>query len=467
MEKIKRLEVIAEIFKANECTLYYVGGCCRDWIQGNKPEDIDICIVGAKNHLKVIEILEGIKDQKLIDSLTLVFGKFPIWIVEFLGCKMEFAMARKEAKTGNHRTEFTVNVNDVTIEEDLIRRDFTINAIAKNVITGEYIDPYNGRDHIKERILHPVSEAFKEDPLRVIRGARFAARFLLKPSEMFFKYASELTNEGLSHERVGIELMKTMKTAVKPSIFFNLLRDCGWLGYYFKEVEDLIGVPQNPIHHPEGDAYIHTMHCVDSANDWFIRTVMLCHDLGKAITTTIDGVQFTGFDTTEVDWREDMKIQSKGHEAAGVPLTRDMLNRISFVDKRTISKICLLVELHMIRIQLSEKVVRRSLRRLHEAGLSWSILAQVCAHDVWGRPPLVCKAPDMMESYVDYLMENDLMTPVVTGKLLIEKGFTENVKMGEIIEKALELQDRGTLNKDNWMKVLIGTGFKSLKSLKL
>jgi tRNA nucleotidyltransferase (CCA-adding enzyme) len=239
-----------------------------------------------------------------------------------------------------------------------------------------------------------------------------------------------------------------MKQAVTPSIFFDFLRQVNWLGYFFKELEDLIGVQQSAVHHPEGDAYTHTMLCVNQANDYFTRIVMLCHDLGKAVTTTIS---------------DSGKISAIGHEAAGVPLALAMMQRIHLLDYKFQNKVCTLVQLHMIHTQqISEKVIRRTLRILTEAGLTYSHLVEVCRCDVSGRtlPPFT---PNIGQERATELLEQGLMTPVVTGKLLLSLGLKPSKELGTIINKALELQDKGTLNSSNWFQVLKGCGFNLIQ----
>lgn len=462
--------------------LYFVGGCVRDEIMGLDVEDMDICIVGGITGEDVQGYLE-IMIGTLIDNVTSVHGDFPIWIVEIDGEKYEFAMARKERKTGISHQDFLTEVRDVTIEEDLKRRDLTINAIARNILTGDIIDPYDGIEHIHNKIAHPVSEAFMEDALRVIRAARFIARFDLYPTSQLFHYCKfKIKPEGISNERVGIEVMKMFKTAKTPSKFFYFLKEVGWLNPWFKELSDCIGIPQSPKHHPEGDVWTHTMHCIDAVpkGDWFLRAVMLCHDLGKATHTTCDGVTLRPQDMSDISLGlsegENWKIGSAGHEEAGVELTRNMLQRIHFCDHATIRKIACLVKLHMIRTVILrsnyDKIIRRTLRELLKYGLTYIQLARVIYFDLAGRPPLPKPTIERLidELYVEYadeLLRNGEMNPIVTGEKLLEIGIPESPEMGKIIRHALELQDRGTLKNHNWKKVLKGAGYPSLQNVEI
>jgi tRNA nucleotidyltransferase (CCA-adding enzyme) len=267
-----------------------------------------------------------------------------------------------------------------------------------------------------------------------------------------------------------MELMKLFKNSDSPSTFFYMLGWWGWLEYHFKELAALSGVPQSLKHHPEGDAFVHTMYCLDQVpkGDWFMRAVMLCHDLGKATHTLIDGVKWHEVKDDIGDfrlWSKDIKVSSPGHEAAGIQLCYDMLKRISFCSHSIIRKMGCLVKNHMVRAFYNpakpDKVVRPILRDLMQHGLNYIDLERVVFYDLAGRPPLQVPKPlDIGQAYADYLIVNDLMTPVVTGELLMANGLEPGEVMGKMVKRALELQDRGTLNKDNWKKVLRGGGFK-------
>lgn len=462
----EKIRLIAERLKDSNIDSYYVGGCVRDEIMGLPTDDYDICLVGVHNPKFVDSLL-----MEECDSVTPLVGqKFPVWIATIDGKKVDFAMARRETLVGGTRRDFEVTTEDVTIEDDLRRRDFTINAIAKDVLTDEYRDPYGGRRHILEKVLHHTSEAFSEDTLRVYRAARFLARFpTFLATESLHEVCKRLSPTDISPERVGMEFTKMLKTAERPSRFFNFLRKIGWLQYHFKEVYDLINVPQSPKHHPEGDVYTHTMHSLNQATDWFTRVCMICHDFGKVTTTTICNSEY-GPPMDCVNWQDrniwpnqyaisdivlpHVKIKSIGHELEGKQLTRDMLTRIHFMDYRTIRQVETIVELHMIREGVSEKVIRRTLRKLMEKHLTYDQLVEVCRCDLSGRPPLAEYTPDIGQNRAKVLLEEDAMTPIVTGEKLIALGYEPGKLMGELIKKGLEWQDRGTLNSYNWVKMI-------------
>lgn len=262
--------------------LYLVGGAVRDELLGQMTHDEDYCVTG----------LTAKQFQKIFPEAHIRGKAFEVFDIE----GKEFAMARTESKQGKGHKEFEIKTNpQITIEQDLARRDITINAIAKNVLTGEIIDPFNGREDLKNKVIKATTEHFKEDPLRVYRVARFAAKLKFEVENETINQMNELKNElnSLSRERVFSELYKALQTD-NPSIFFEVLKQADVLDIHFKEIKDLIGAEQPPEHHPEGDAYNHTMLVLDMASELTknleeerkleIRFSALVHDLGKGVT---------------------------------------------------------------------------------------------------------------------------------------------------------------------------------------
>lgn len=263
---------------------YLVGGAVRDKLLGfansASGSDRDYVVVGGS----VAEMLASGYQQ--------VGRDFPVFLHP--QTKAEYALARTERKTGPGYTGFAFNASaSVTLEEDLLRRDLTINAIAEDE-QGNLIDPYSGRADLKQRVLRHVSPAFSEDPLRVLRVARFAARF----AHMGFRVADEtlalmtrMSASGeLDHlvaERVWQEMDKALQER-SPVVFFRTLRACGALTAILPEVDALFGVPQPERYHPEVDTGVHVMMCLEQATrlspDPVVRFATLVHDLGKAVT---------------------------------------------------------------------------------------------------------------------------------------------------------------------------------------
>lgn len=260
--------------------VYLVGGAVRDALLGIPVQDRDWVVVGAT------------PEQMLALGCQQVGVDFPVFLHP--ETHEEYALARTERKSGRGYHGFEVDASsEVTLEEDLLRRDLTINAMALSQ-SGDLIDPYGGKADLNARILRHVSDAFVEDPLRVLRVARFLAQL----SDFNFQLADEtrallcqMSADGeladLVPERVWQEVHKALMTK-KPSLFFQCLHDVGALAELFPELDKLFEVPQSPVHHPEGDAGTHTMMVVDAAaqlsDQLDIRFAALVHDLGKSLT---------------------------------------------------------------------------------------------------------------------------------------------------------------------------------------
>jgi tRNA nucleotidyltransferase (CCA-adding enzyme) len=257
--------------------IYLVGGAVRDKLLGKPGKDSDWVVVGSTP--------EEMEEQ----NFKPVGKDFPVFLHP--ETKEEYALARTERKSGKGYKGFTFHTSKViTLEEDLARRDLTINAIAEDH-TGKLIDPFNGKQDIEDKILRHVSPAFVEDPLRVLRVARFAARFGFRIAPETMSLMNEISESGeldaLVPERVWNELERAMGETY-PSRFILALRACHALGILFPEIERLFGVPQPEKYHPEIDTGIHTLMSLNQASrlsqDPQIRFATLVHDLGKGTT---------------------------------------------------------------------------------------------------------------------------------------------------------------------------------------
>ena len=270
------IKKIAKLIEQNGGRLYLVGGAVRDSLLKRPVYDEDYCVVGIDKN----------KFVKLFPNAIPRGKSFEVFDIE--GC--EFALARTEKKIGKGHKNFEIITNEnITIEEDLKRRDLTINAIAKDILTNEIIDPFNGIDDIKNRTIKAIGKSFLEDPLRAYRAARFACELNFEVHENTLKLMNNLKEEldTLSKERVFVEFRKALSSN-KPSIFFNVLKKADILDVHFKEIYDLIGSMQPIEYHPEGDSYNHTMIAVDNStsltDNLLIRYASLVHDLGKGLT---------------------------------------------------------------------------------------------------------------------------------------------------------------------------------------
>jgi tRNA nucleotidyltransferase (CCA-adding enzyme) len=284
---------------------YHVGGCVRDKLLGLPVKDYDWVVVGST-------------PQEMIDAGYRPVGQdFPVFLHP--KTREEHALARTERKTGPGYTGFTFHAApDVTLEEDLARRDLTINAMAETE-SGEIVDPFNGQQDLKDRLLRHVSPAFVEDPVRILRVARFAARF----ADLGFEVAGETRElmrqmvdngevDALVPERVWQETLRALQES-RPEIFFEELRKCDALARLFPEIDCLFGVPQPEQHHPEIDTGVHTMMVLQQAvklsDDPAVRFAALVHDLGKGTTP-----------------HEELPSHID-HEERGVPLVESLCDR--------------------------------------------------------------------------------------------------------------------------------------------
>jgi tRNA nucleotidyltransferase (CCA-adding enzyme) len=261
--------------------IYRVGGAVRDRLLGRPLQDTDWVVVGAT------------PEEMTAQGFKPVGNDFPVFLHPETA--EEYALARTERKSGRGYKGFTVySAPDVTLEEDLRRRDLTINAIAEDA-DGNLIDPFNGRADLAHKILRHVSPAFVEDPLRVLRVARFAARFDFAIAAESLALMEEIARAGelddLVPERVWAETERALSEP-NPVRFFTTLRDCGALRQVFPEIDALYGVPQPERHHPEIDTGVHTMMVLEQAatltDDPATRFAALVHDLGKALTPPVE-----------------------------------------------------------------------------------------------------------------------------------------------------------------------------------
>jgi len=408
------IEEIARKIESAGGRLYLVGGALRDAALDRKIEDKDYCVVGLTSE----EFLSLFPEAKVIGKA------FQVFQIE----NNEFALARIEKKVGLGHKEFEIIVNqDVTIEEDLERRDITINSIAKDVITKEIIDPFDGMGDLEDRIIRATSSKFKEDPLRVYRVARFAATLGFKIEKRTIKYMTALREElvTLSKERVFMELKKALE-ADKPSIFFNTLKDANVLDIHFKEIYDLIGAIQPAKYHPEGDSYNHTMLALDNSakltKDLKIRFSTLVHDFGKGLTP------------------EEMYPHHYGHDRRGVEPLKELCKRIGVPTEWRQCGI-IAIEEHMKggiffkmspakQVNFIEKVYNSSLKLEGMQAVVYSDRARSSEHDII----------DEQYNFTD--IGNRLMKEI-NGATVKEKY---NIEEGEELGKKLHEE------RVNWMK---------------
>lgn len=402
---------------------YLVGGAVRDGLLKLPVKDKDWVVVGAT------------PEMMLEQGYQQVGRDFPVFLHP--DSREEYALARTERKSGSGYTGFvTWFAPDVTLEQDLQRRDLTINAIAQDE-NGQYIDPYQGRADLEKRLLRHVSAAFIEDPLRVLRVARFAARY----AHLSFRIADEtlalmreMTAGGelahLTAERVWKETENALCTP-NPHVYFQVLRDCGALAVLFPEIDRLFGVPAPAKWHPEIDTGIHTLMTVAIAAQLTpevdVRFATLCHDVGKGLTPP-------------EKWPS-----HPGHGLAGVPLVEDICRRLRVPNAiRDLS--VLVAEFHDV-VHTIEKQAAERLVALFDRMDAWrkpqrvNQLAQTSEADARGRAGW--ENNDYPQGR--YLNEVFRIVQAVSTKEVVEAGF-QGLQVRE------ELTRRRIVALEQWQK---------------
>ena len=391
---------------------YLVGGAVRDELLGQSVADRDWVVIGATP-----EAMKALGFEQIGND-------FPCFLHP--DTKEEYALARTERKSGSGHTGFSVDFHpEITLEEDLIRRDITINAIAKSA-DGELIDPFNGKADLDAGILRHVSPAFSEDPLRVLRVARFAARFKrrnFRVEKSTIELMQRLSTSGeldtLTPERVWKELFRAL-TEPTPSEFFRVLQECAALEVILPELHQLIGVPQPVEHHPETDTFDHVMLCVDYARESFddpiVTFAALLHDLGKGTTP-------------ESEWPKHI-----GHEQRGLPLVQAVSARLK-VPKEYEILAKLVCEHHLKSHTLHQLKASTALKLLEQLDAfrkpeRIERFAKACEADARGRTGMASNPYPNRQLLADYY----LAAKSVGVKPLVKAGY-QGKKLGEQIRQ--------------------------------
>jgi tRNA nucleotidyltransferase (CCA-adding enzyme) len=404
--------------------IYLVGGAVRDKLLNRTVKDNDYLVVGAT------------VEQMLSLGFIQVGKDFPVFLHP--KTKQEYALARTERKQGQGYTGFDCYAApDVTIEQDLLRRDLTVNAIAMSE-SGTLIDPYNGQKDLDNRILRHVSDAFIEDPLRVLRVARFAARYhndgftiAAETLTLMTKISESGELATLSAERVWQEMQRALSEGDEsgnkqhPEIFFEVLRQCQALKALWPELDILWGVP-NPVEwHPEICSGVHTMMVLKQAvlltgnnkNKTAIRFAALCHDLGKGLTT------------------DDLLPSHRGHEKSGLPLVEKISKQLKVPNycKQLALKVC---EHHLHchkAFQLKASTLLRIFNQLDvwRKPQEFDDFLLACKSDFLGRLGFEHK-PYPQEQYLKAAAQAAMQ---VSAKQFVEQGL-QGIAIKEAISKA-------------------------------
>lgn len=431
---IEAVREVARLAKESGGRALLVGGCVRDALLGKPAKDFDIEVYGISP-----DALQGILARSFrLDLVGASFG-----VVKLHGHDIDVAIPRRETKLGLGHKAFSMEYDpSLSVAEAAARRDFTVNAIYRDPLTDEIVDPWNGRADLSARILRHVSDHFREDPLRVLRGMQFVARFGLRPAPETIAICREMTPEGLPSERLFEEWSKLLTKGVEISAGLEFLREVGWVKYY-PELAALIGCEQAPEWHPEGDVWNHTLFCLDAFarhrkgedDDLIVGLAVLCHDFGKPATTFYD--------------KRVKRLRSLGHDDAGVKPTLSFLRRLTN-EERILREVPPLVRCHMRPFALWKSHAGESaIRRLAAEVVRIDRLIKVAAADDEGRPPFPSDPADIkwLADEAQRLKVADAApAPIVRGRDLIALGLKPGVEFGRILKDCYEAQLDGAFS---------------------
>ncbi len=423
---------IAAAAKARGGRALVVGGWVRDRLRGRASKDLDLEIYGVAEH----ELPAMLSPFGRVEP---VGRSFPVYKV----AGVDVALPRRESKVGRGHTGFAVAGDPtMSVREAARRRDFTINAIAWDPLSGEYIDPFDGRADLARGVLRVVDpQTFPDDSLRVLRALQFAARFELTVAGETQTICAAIPLDDLPAERVWGELEKLLLQAERPSIGFALGRELGVVQRLWPEMAALIDCQQEPEWHPEGDVWIHTLMVIDRARQAIaplgrpeqviIMLGAVCHDFGKPSTTAfLDG-----------------RIRSIGHEEAGVPPATAFLDRLNIhsidgVDVR--SEVLGIVAHHLkpgMWHKVRDEVGDGAFRRLAQK-VNLELLARLAKADCTGRAgPFDCSAMDWFLERARALgVEHQPPARLVLGRHLMPLGVAPGPAMGQLLQALYERQ---------------------------
>ncbi|MBX3301303.1 MAG: CCA tRNA nucleotidyltransferase [Nitrospira sp.] len=408
---------------------WLVGGCVRDLVLGRQPRDLDIEVTGLP---------PGQVHALLSEHFSVQFVGKAFAVFKLQGLPIDISIPSRMLIDESTSISGPVRQADpaMAIDEALARRDFTINAMAWDPDTRELRDPFNGRGDLDAHILRHVSHRFIEDPLRVLRGMQLSARFDLIAAPETVILCQTLSQDHHPRERLWEEWKKLLLQGRTPSLGLRFLNQCGWLRFY-PELAALQGCPQDSIWHPEGDVWIHTLHCLDwfatertgnDQDDLIVGLGVLCHDFGKPATTRED----------------DGRITSRGHEPAGETPARCFLERLTnqqnMADEVLPLVLCHLRPNALYEAQASDSAVRRLARQVKRLDR----LVRVARADHAGRPPKPFDgfpAGEWLLNRARQLkVEDQAPVPILMGRHLLELGVQPGPDMGRLLDECYEAQ---------------------------
>lgn len=422
---------------------YLVGGAVRDALMKLPPgRDFDIEVFGIGYE----QLVQALSRWGRTDLVGRSFGVVKLTTgSEHL---YDFTVPRLDSKVAPGHKGFDVHFDSaITPHTAAARRDFTINSFMYDPRARQVLDFFGGKADLRNHVLRHTSEAFVEDPLRVLRGMQFAARFDLAAAPETIALCRRMKGafSELAVERVRDEWFKWAQSSTKPSAGLHFLAETEWIDH-FPEVKAMMGVPQEPEWHPEGDVFVHTCHCCDvlarlpqwQAEDPQSRIAhmlaILAHDFGKPATTQ----------EAEKDGR--MRIVSPGHEEAGGALAASFLGRMRAplaIEERVIP----LVRNHLFHFQsMTDRAVRRLAKRLEPENIQG--LCLIMTADSMGRPPRPAVEPEFVRQLLAKAHELQVRQkppePILMGRHLIELGLEPGKIFGAILHRAYDAQLEGT-----------------------
>jgi len=437
------IKTISKAIREKNGRAIVVGGSVRDYFLNLPIKDYDIEVYGLDSLFELEKILSRYGKVKAVGK------KFGILKLIHRGEEYDFSFPRTENKISKGHRGFEVFCNGkMDFKEASIRRDFTINAMGYDIEKNEFLDPFNAKEDIKKRLLRHINDSsFIEDPLRIYRGVQFCARFGFELDKSTFKLCKNMVERDelleLPKERVYEEFKKLLLKSDKPSIGFELMRELDILKY-FPELKAIVGVPQNPRWHPEGDVWTHTLLAInkmaqmkkgEEKRDLKLMFATLCHDLGKATHTQI----------------KPDRISARGHELAGVEPTKKFLYRLTD-EHKFINSIALLVEYHMAPSKYFRNRVKNKIIRRLSTKVDIEELVAVARADFLGRTTPESKRG--VYSAGDWLLlkakELDVYNappkPIIRGRDLISLGLSPSKEFKSILNQIYSKQLDGKIN---------------------
>ena len=436
-EGVERATAIARTIRGAGGRALVVGGWVRDRLMGRSSKDLDLEVYHVSpDRLKTLLAEFG--------SVNTVGESFTIYKV----AGIDVALPRRESRTGRgHRAFEVVGDPELPFPDAARRRDFTVNAIAWDPLTGEYIDPFDGRGDLAAGVLRAVdARTFGEDSLRVLRALQFAARFEFRLDDATRRLCRTIELDDLPSERIWGEFEKLLLLAARPSIGFELGLDLLVMDRLFPEINALVGCEQEPEWHPEGDVWVHTLMVIDQARTRIadldrarqivIMLGAVCHDLGKPLTTSfVDG-----------------RIRSIDHEQVGVAPATAVLDRLNVhtIDGYDVRRHVLGIVAHHLKPgmfrQSPTPVSDGAFRRLAQK-VDLELLARLAKSDCLGRTGRFdCSAMDwFLERARELGVQHAPPAPLVMGRHLLALGLTPGPRIGAVLRQIYERQLDGTI----------------------